>query len=428
MDTKHVSRRDFLRGAALTVGAATMAACAPAAAPAAGGDTKPPAGDVITLVQYYHQYGEEGTQQAAKKYADGYTAANPKVKVDMQWIAGDYDQKLNAAMLTEQAPDVFEHGPNAAFVKAGQVVPLDELFPDDIKKDFSPLVITRNSFKGKIYSVQMIVDTGALYCRKSILDAAGVKPPTTYDELMDASAKLTTDKVKGLFIGNDGVGSSVEYGVYASGGHLITDNKVTFNTDGAAQAALKIKELNDKKSLLVGAPTDWWDPGSLVNGLCAMQWDGLWAMPGVRKAIQDDFYVTPWPKFGDSGVPVTFLGGWSEFVNAKSKHVAEGKAFTKWLWIDNVEYQKDWALSYGFHIPPRNSTAAAAEPLKTGAAKEVADMCSKYGVDALPLMTTEMYTIFNGAVANIIKNGADPKAELDTAAAKAQAELDKVLS
>lgn len=426
MEPKRVNRREFLKGAALAVGATALAACSTPGANSGG--NQPAAGDQVTLVQYYHQYGEEGTQQAAKKYADSYTTANPKVKVDMQWIAGDYEQKLNAALLTDQAPDVFEHGPNAAYVNANQVVALDDLFPADVKSDFSPIVINRNSWKGKIYSVQMIVDTGALYCRKSIFDAAGVKPPTTSAELLDVAKKLTTDKVKGLFIGNDGIGSAPEYTINTRGVKLVKDNKVTFNDEKSVGALEFVKELDASKVLLLGAPTDWWYPGSLTSGLSAMQWCGLWAMPGIRKAIQDDFYVVAWPKFDADGVPTTFLGGWSEFVNAKGKHIDESKAFTKWLWIDNTEDQKDWSLSYGFHIPARNSVAAAADPLKTGAAAEVTAFANQYANDAGPAMTNNMWTIFNDANANIVKNGADIKSTLDTAAAKCQTELDTVLA
>ena len=49
----------------------------------------------------------------------------------------------------------------------------------------------------------MVDDMGVLYYRKSMLDKAGVKPPTTIDELIAASKALTTKDQKGLFIGND---------------------------------------------------------------------------------------------------------------------------------------------------------------------------------------------------------------------------------
>ena len=60
----------------------------------------------VTLQQWYHQYGEAGTQQAVEKYAAAYPDANVKV----QWKPGDYDQKAASALLTDAGPDVFEYG------------------------------------------------------------------------------------------------------------------------------------------------------------------------------------------------------------------------------------------------------------------------------------------------------------------------------
>lgn len=426
MFKKEVNRREFMKVSTLAAGAAALAACTPAATKPAGGNA--PAGDTITLVQYYHEYGEEGCAEASKRYADSYTAVKPNVKVDRQWIPGDYAQKLNAALLTDQAPDVFESAPDAARYKAGMIADLTDLYAG-VKDDFNPAVIAASSWKDKIMGIRMIIDTGVVYCRKSVFDAAGLTAPTNLSEMVATAKQLTTDKQKGLFLGNDGIGGVADQSVYASGVKSLVENgKIMFNTDRAGEALLKIKQLNDEGSVLVGAPTDWWDPSSLTQGLSAMQWCGLWAMPGIRKEIGDDFFVLAWPKLDDQGTPSTFLGGWTTFVSAKGKHVEESKAFAKWQWIDNKADQQDWALSYGFHIPPRNSAAAEAEKLKTGAAKEVWDIVNKYGHDESPFWTGAMGTLFTTAVTNIIKNGADPKSELDTAATKCQAELDVVLS
>ena len=93
-----------------------------------------------------------------------------------------------------------------------------------------------------------------------------------------------------------------------------------------------------------------------------MQWCGLWAMPGIQKALGDDFGVVAWPAFSSSvGKPSTFPGGWGAMVSAKSKNVDAAKAYVKWLWIDNPKDQEDFNLSYGFHVPPRKSLAAKAE-------------------------------------------------------------------
>src|SRR6266498_3930337 len=142
-----MSRRAFLRVAAATAGAGILAACgggtgggqptAGAGQPAAGGATSAPAqtGNAIELSHWYHQYGEEGTQQAAMRYAADYSKVKPNVKVNVVWKPGDYGAALNAALLGSDAPDVFESQLNRDFVTSGQVAPLADLYTD-VKRDF----------------------------------------------------------------------------------------------------------------------------------------------------------------------------------------------------------------------------------------------------------------------------------------------------
>src|SRR4029453_9003281 len=222
---------------------------------------------------------------------------------------------------------------------------------------------------GKTYQVKMVDDMGVLYYRKSVLDKAGVKPPTTIDELIAASKALTTKDQKGLFIGND-AGGTPSFGGGALLGqilwtvgsdYLTADNKPGFTTPEVKESFAKMRELFLSKSILLGAPTDWWDPSSFTQGLAAMQWCGLWAMPGIKKAIGDDFGVVAWPAFSSSGgKPSTFLGGWGAVVSSKSPNGGGAKAYSKWLWIDNTKNQEGFNLSYGFRVPPRKSLAATA--------------------------------------------------------------------
>ena len=101
------------------------------------------------------------------------------------------------------------------------------------------------------------------------------------------------------------------------------------------------------------------------QGLAAMQWCGLWAMPGITKALGDDFAIFPLPPVSSQGKPATIAGGWAELVNAKGKNVAAAKAYVKNLWIDTASVQTDWNVGYGFHVPPRKSIAAKTAKLET---------------------------------------------------------------
>jgi multiple sugar transport system substrate-binding protein len=93
--------------------------------------------DNVRIVQWYHQYGEEGTQEAVQRYAEEFTAANPTIEVEVNWQLGDYAAALAAALLTDEGPDVFEqNGVTLDQVREGQVAPLDDLYTDELKADF----------------------------------------------------------------------------------------------------------------------------------------------------------------------------------------------------------------------------------------------------------------------------------------------------
>jgi multiple sugar transport system substrate-binding protein len=390
--------------------------------------------DKVRISQWYHQYGEEGTQQAAQRYAEEYTKEVPNVEVEMVWVPGDFEgDKLPAALLTDSGPDVYEDHPSVAMVKAGQCEPLDDLLTEETKADFNPANLAVNTINGKLYGIKMIDDMGLLYYKKSALSDAGINPPTTMDELIAAAKELDSGRVKGLFLGNDGGISALNTIAPWSAGSDFLDpatSKITFNNDRTVLAYQKVKEINDSGALLVGSPTDWWDPSALTQGLAVMQWTGLWAMPGITKAMGEDFGVVAWPKLDDQGTPTTFWGGWSECVNPKgeNKQVEDAKKFVKWLWIDKTDFQKDWSLSYGFHVPPRLSAAASADALKTGPASEAVTILQQYGKILPPQWTAAMTTKLNTHITNIVKNGADATAEVAAAAQECQAELDASLA
>ena len=137
-----------------------------------------------------------------------------------------------------------------------------------------------------------------------------------------------------------------------------------------------------------------------------MQWCGLWALPGIQKAVPDDFGVVALAGFqhvSRASRPPS-LGGWAAQVSAKAKDVEAAKAFVKWLWIDNSEAQEDFNLSYGFHVPPRKSLAAKAEKLKTGPAADALKIFNEFAVPSNPNWTPKMNSAYaDAATASSVK-------------------------
>ncbi|WP_326566483.1 extracellular solute-binding protein [Amycolatopsis rhabdoformis] len=428
------SRRSFLALAGTAAVGAVAAACGsdtgrpgdppPSTAMSAGPPpSKAPA--KVTLQQWYHAYGEDGVQDAVR----GYAASYPGAAVKVQWNPGDYDSKIVTALQNSAVPDVFEAQVKIDWVRQNQVVALDDLI-GPVKNDFSPAVLAAQTVEGKVYGIPQATDTQVLFYRPSLLQAAGVQPPQTVDELVDAAGKLSRDGVKGLFAGNDGGVATLTGPLLWSAGldYLKPGGReVGFDDPRAATALAKLHTLNTNSSLLLGAPTDWSDAGAFIDGLCAMQWTGLWNMPKIRDAFNDDFAVLPFPKLDNSGAPSVPVGAYGAMVNAKSKHVAEAKAFVKWLWIDQTTDQLEFATRFGFHVPARQSLIDKADTLRSGPAADVARFVKENShLVGGPVWTQQANTALSDAVAKIAKEGADPVAQTKAAVTVAQAELKRL--
>ncbi|MFD5191875.1 ABC transporter substrate-binding protein [Streptomyces sp. NPDC058357] len=411
-----ISRRYLL---AATGALALTAACGSNTGRAGG------AGDRPALDQWYHQYGEAGTEQAVKRYA----AAYRKAEITIEWRPGNYDQQTAAALLTKNAPDVFEGNSTLDQIQGGQVADLTDLL-DGVREDFNPAVLTPKTYEGKVYGIPQAIDMQMLYYRKSLLDKAGVRPPQTLDELVDAARALTTKDVKGLFLGNDGgAGVLGATPLRAAGLELVTsDGAVGFDDPQAARTLGTLHRFHKDDSLLLGAPTDWSDPSAFLQGLTAMQWTGLWALPQIEKALGDDFGVLPFPRDGARGRPSVPVGAYGSAVSAHSGHIDAAKAYVKWLWVERTDYQEDFALSYGFHIPARISLAKKAAALAKGAAAEAVRFTTEHGYAQPLLWTARSQTAYQDALSRIITEGADPEAQIRAVVATANAELKRVRS
>ncbi|MFJ4711833.1 ABC transporter substrate-binding protein [Streptomyces sp. NPDC088785] len=414
-----ISRRELLATGAAGSALGLLSACGSHTGRDDGGSEDGPA-----LSQWYHQYGEQGTEQAVKKYAAAYGRAH----VTVQWRPGNYDQQTAAALLTDSGPDVFEvNGPSLDMIRGDQVADLSDLLKG-VEDDFNQAVLAPKRHDGKIWGIPQVIDMQMLYYRKSLLDDAGVRPPATLDELVDAAAETTTKKVKGLFLGND-AGAGVLGGtpLYAAGLSLVTDDgAVGFDDPAAARTLGRLRRLYTDRSLLLGAPADWSDPSAFTQGLTAMQWSGLWALPAVQKALGDDFGVLPFPKDGPHGAPSVPVGAYAAAVSTRGRHQRAAKDYLKWLWVDRTDYQEDFALAYGFHIPARISLAKKAAALREGAAADAVRFTTDHGYAQPLLWTPAAQTAYQDALDRVIKSGAHPDSELRKVVRKVSAELDRV--
>jgi multiple sugar transport system substrate-binding protein len=408
------NRRSFLTLAGMLAAGSALAACGSNTGRGGSGDA--------TLHQWYHAYGEDGVEAAVKRYA----AAYPNGHVEVQWNPGDYDSKLLTALQTSAIPDVFEAQVKLDWVRQKQVVPLDDVL-GDARSDFVPQLLQSQTIDGHLYGIPQAIDTQVLFYRPSLLQAAKIAPPTTVDELVEATKALTRNGVKGLFAGNDG-GVSVLMGplLWAAGlDYLNADNSaVGFDDPRAAAAFAKLAELNKSGGLLLGSPTDWSDPGAFVSKRVAMQWTGLWNLPKISKALGNDVGVLPFPAMDAHAKPSVPIGAYSAMVNARSSNVDAAKEFIKWLWVDKTDYQLEFATGFGAHLPARTSLSKKPSNLTSSIGLRVVEFVADGGKIASPASwSARSNTALSDAVARIAREGANPTSETRKALEVAKTEI-----
>lgn len=155
----------------------------------------------------------------------------------------------------------------------------------------------------------------ALYCNTEMLDAAGVKPPRTWEEFADAAQRLTSGERFGLAMSairtEEGVFQFLPF-LWQAGGDLDT-----FATDGATALAF----LDDfvAKGSLSGQCVGWTQQDvntRFVNGRASMQINGPWQLPTIKKT-DVQYGVVALPRDKESA---TCLGGENWVVMASSDH------------------------------------------------------------------------------------------------------------
>lgn len=430
--TMNLNRRHLLTAASGLAATATLAACGSnkgdlgGSTSATTGSTGGSGGAKPVLNQWYHEYGEPGVKEAVQKYAADYADASVKVT----WNPGDYGKKLGSALLTKDAPDVFEveQGGTLDMIQQGQIADLTDIVKP-VESQFNPAVMKRFQFNGKYHSIPQVVDMQLLYYRKSVLEKAGVQPPKTFAELTAAANKVATGDMGGFFAGNDGgVGVLGTLFIWASGLDQFDEarTKATFTQQQFYDALTAYRDFSKTKGLLQSASKEWYDGSPFANGETAMQWGGLWSMPDIQKALGDDFGVLPFPAIGAKGRVAVPFGAFGACVNAKGKNVEAAKKFVTWLWIDQEDKQVEFADAFGTHIPAKTALVQKASKLKEGPGADAAKFVSENGFTNDIMWTGPLGDAFGAAVTNVIKKNADPAQEFKKVETLAAAELKRV--
>lgn len=222
---------------------------------------------------------EEG--QALNATLAGFKAKYPKITVDYEPIAGDYPTAMVAKFSAHQPPDVFyvDSGVAPDWIKQGVLQSLDDWSSSRgfDTSQFYPGYL--NAFKGadgKTYGYPKDGNTLAMAYNPDMLNAAGVKPPTTYDEMMTVGAAL---KSKGMVAYSMSTTlDRILAFVYGDGGHLLSSDKKSDAIDSKFKDAVAFY-LNLFKMGYAKSPSQLgvdWNGKALGEQKAAIIFEGGW--------------------------------------------------------------------------------------------------------------------------------------------------------
>jgi multiple sugar transport system substrate-binding protein len=201
----------------------------------------------------------------------------------------DYDTTLQAALSAGDPPDFFYLDslrlPDLAEAGALQAPPDGALTePDDIY----PSLTEAFTYDGTMYCPPKDFSTLGLVYDVDALEAAGVEPPTTMEELAAAAEALTTEGRVGLSMGAEI--ARVGPFLLANGGYIVNEDvsEMTLDTEENRATLQFLADLFSNGFAATAADLEAGWPGeALGQGKAAMVIEGNWIVPYLADSFPD---------------------------------------------------------------------------------------------------------------------------------------------
>jgi ABC-type glycerol-3-phosphate transport system substrate-binding protein len=296
-----------------------------------------------------------------KKIAADFMAAHPNITVEFVGVNyNDYATKLTTVATSHSVPDVFADGPelSAKVESFGIAADLTPLLGEDFIAGFDPNVIKESYVDDKLaYAPYYTIPMSLIY-RSDLFEAAGMEPPTTWDEFVADAQKLTTDNQWGFaMVGTaDGSGGSRFVPAMRTFGaqELAQGDDGTWSSGIDSEGGIAALQLwgdlvNKYKVVPPGALTTKYPDAvnEMASGQAAMMisgTNGIGAILAQAPDLEGKLATAPLPAAPGSK-PVTVLGqlGWA--ISNTSKNQAAAAEYIKFFL--SQENQIAWTKATG---------------------------------------------------------------------------------
>ncbi len=265
---------------------------------------------------------------------------NPNITIDYsKQDIKQYRERLVTRINNGNGPDIFAFHNSWYPMLSGVLVPLpsDTISNSDFTQWFYPVAQKDLIKNGAIYGIPLHIDTLALYVNSDLFQAAGLKPPTTWNDFMSDSRALTVKDASGKI-----KTAGAALGTFNNINHapdimslLFEQNGVNLNNiSSTSQSAADA--LNFYTSFSTGNANVWddtLDPSLLAfsKGNLAMYFGYSWDYFSIKAANPVlNFQIVPVPQLPNQP-SVNIASYWVAGASVKSQHQKEALLFLKFL-------------------------------------------------------------------------------------------------
>jgi multiple sugar transport system substrate-binding protein len=310
--------------------------------PAASSAFDPTTVSGTVVLSGWQASGDEGI--ALNKVLDAFKAAYPNIKLDYQPVATDYATAMAAKFSSGAPPDVFYVDSSVApdWIDQGVLQELDTMAAErgfDTSQFFPGYLDAFKGPDGKTYGFPKDGNTLAMAYNKDMLTAAGIEPPTTWDELATAATKLTTGKQKAFCLSST-LDRALAF-IYQNGGSLLSEDKTQNTVDTPEVKAALTTYLGWFKSGQGARPADMgddWCGKALGEKKVAIIFEGGWLDPFMKSTFPDTPYA--WAEMPKGAQQATLGFTVSYSIAADSK--AQDPAWVLLTYLTGPDGMKIW--------------------------------------------------------------------------------------
>jgi multiple sugar transport system substrate-binding protein len=280
----------------------------------------------------------------------------------IEWRGLPFDDLVNEslrAFATGQAPDIIclDNPDFALFSSRGAMLDITDRVAASDVIDLSVYYegpLASAMWDDRLYGVPKATNTIALFYNEDMLTAAGVEPPQTWDDLLEAARKLNdpANNVYGITwsarANEEGTFQFLPW-IQMGGGNF---DKV--NTPGAVKALEIWKTMLDERlaSQDVLSQGQWDSTGTFNAGNAAMAISGPWELGRMSEEAQFNWGVTLLPTEVEGGARSSAMGDFNWGIFANTRHPDE--AFRV---VEYMVSQSDRLFPEFSNIPARSDIA-----------------------------------------------------------------------